>query len=100
MVAMPDGVKLATDLYFPADLREPLPVILIRTPYNKNGESYVAGAPRFAARGYVAAVQAARGRFESEGDYIISAADTNGGADAVDGLAAQSWSNGKVGTAG
>ena len=100
MVAMPDGVKLATDLYFPADLREPLPVILISTPYNKNGESYVAGARRFAARGYVAAVQDVRGKFESEGDYIISAADTNDGSDTVDWLAAQSWSNGKVGTTG
>src|SRR5581483_153430 len=36
MVPMRDGVKLATDIHKPEDAR-PRPVILGRTPYNKNG---------------------------------------------------------------
>src|ERR1700691_637904 len=35
MIPMRDGVHLATDLYFPEGAAEPLPVVLIRTPYNK-----------------------------------------------------------------
>ncbi|MHA1874099.1 MAG: CocE/NonD family hydrolase, partial [Candidatus Heimdallarchaeaceae archaeon] len=35
-VKMNDGVKLATDLYVPKDINSSLPVIFIRTPYNKN----------------------------------------------------------------
>ena len=35
MVPMRDGVQLSTDLYFPVEAGDPLPVILIRTPYNK-----------------------------------------------------------------
>src|SRR5687767_7033806 len=42
MVAMRDGVKLSTDIYRPiqsdgSPVREKLPVILTRTPYNKTG---------------------------------------------------------------
>ena len=36
MVPMPDGTRLATDVYLPADWQEPMPVLLKRTPYNKN----------------------------------------------------------------
>ena len=37
MVPMRDGVRLSTDLYFPEGAGEKLPVILVRTPYNKKG---------------------------------------------------------------
>lgn len=36
-VPMRDGVTLATDVYLPA-LTEPRPVVLVRLPYDKNGE--------------------------------------------------------------
>ena len=63
MVTMRDGVRLATDIYRPAvnGLPAPgkLPVILERTPYNKNGiESW---ARYFVPRGYVAVGQDVRG---------------------------------------
>ena len=32
MVAMRDGVRLATDVYLPSGPQQPLPTILIRTP--------------------------------------------------------------------
>jgi putative CocE/NonD family hydrolase len=101
LVPMRDGIKLSTDLYFPEGVQEKLPVILIRTPYNKNADDAVVLAARmFASQGYVAALQDTRGRYESEGEYTVSAADTNDGSDAVDWLASQPWSTGKVGTYG
>src|SRR5262245_30990951 len=43
MIAMRDGVKLATDVYLPAKNGKPLaervPVILERTPYGKSGKT-------------------------------------------------------------
>ena len=35
-IPMSDGVRLSTDLYFPVGASGPLPVVLIRTPYDKN----------------------------------------------------------------
>ncbi len=105
LVPMRDGIRLSTDLYFPEAAGQKLPVILDRTPYNKNTRfatgQRLAGLPEyFASHGYVVAVEDVRGKFESEGNYIVSAADTNDGYDAIDWLATQEWSNGKVGTIG
>ena len=102
MMPMRDGVRLSTDLYFPEGASGKLPVILIRTPYNKNGyrrdnsPTYI-----FAGQGYIVAVQDVRAKYESEGgEYIVSAADSQDGYDAIDWLAGQPWSNGKIGTFG
>ena len=111
LVPMRDGVKLSTDLYFPDRSTDKLPVILVRTPYNKNlwrgsgapiygwsqGDS---PAYKFAGQGYVVAVQDVRGRFESEGNYTISTPDAEDGYDATEWISSQAWSNGKVGTYG
>jgi putative CocE/NonD family hydrolase len=101
MVPMRDGVKLSTDLYFPEEAEEPLPTVLIRTPYNKK-PGRREGSPTwfFAGQGYVVAVQDKRGKFESEGEYVVSGGDDRDGYDTVDWLAKQTWSNGKVGTYG
>ena len=106
MIPMRDGIRLSTDLYFPEGAGKELPVILIRTCYNKEGwresrpgHSYYA-AYMFAGQGYVVAVQDVRGRFESEGEFIVSVDDTKDGYDAVTWLATQPWSNGKVGAYG
>jgi putative CocE/NonD family hydrolase len=72
---------------------------MIRTPYNKNNERLQSEALLYASQGYVVALQDVRGKFESEGEYIVSAADTSDGSDMVDWLASQPWSTGKVGTA-
>jgi len=93
MIPMRDGVKLSTDLYFPEGAGEKLPVIMVRTPYNKNADE---DTPcDFVGQDYVVAVQDVRGNFESAGDYIVSAADTSDGYDTVEWLASQSWSTGK-----
>ena len=60
-VPMRDGVKLATDLYFPEGAAGKLPAVLIRTPYNRKDRT---GAARmFAGQGYVVAVQDVRGGY-------------------------------------
>lgn len=98
-VPMRDGVKLATDLYFPEGAGGgKLPAILIRTPYNRKDRT--GGARMFAGQGYVVAVQDVRGKFDSEGHFTLSANDTGDGADTLDWIAVQPWSTGKIGTYG
>ncbi|MBI4421661.1 MAG: CocE/NonD family hydrolase [Gemmatimonadetes bacterium] len=101
MVSMRDGVRLSTDLYFPVGGVSRLPVILIRTPYNKRGRGVENEARSFAGHGYAVAVQDLRGKFESEGEFAkMSGRDPDDGYDTTGWLAAQDWSNGKVGTYG
>ena len=42
----------------------------------------------------------ARGKFDSEGRFTVSANDTNDGCDVLNWMAAQTWSTGKIGTYG
>ena len=85
MIPMRDGVRLSTDLYFPVGAGEKLPVIVIRTPYNKERfyENQWFGSYFFSGQGFVVAVQDCRGKFESEGDYTYIVADTDDGFDMV-----------------
>ena len=41
LIPMRDGIKLSTDLFFPDNANQKLPVILIRTPINKTGLGYM-----------------------------------------------------------
>ena len=101
MVPMRDGVRLATDLYFPVGTDTPLPVVQIRTPYGKLPHRRDASAARyFASHGFAVAVQDMRGRYQSEGEYFVSRADREDGYDMVSWLAEQPWSNGRIGTYG
>lgn len=102
MVPMRDGVRLATDVYRPVHdgvpNRDPLPVLLQRTPYGKRGRALVERAEYFARHGYVVALQDIRGRYESEGRFSkyddTSASD---GYDTVEWLAALPYTTGQVG---
>lgn len=103
MVPMRDGVRLATDVYRPARDGQPLtdrrPIVLIRTPYNKgNGQS--SEAKYFASHGYVAVVQDTRGRYRSEGVWHWMTDDGPDGFDCAAWIAAQPWSNGRIGMMG
>src|SRR5437764_4283120 len=65
-VKMRDGVVLRADIYRPsADGK--FPVLLQRTPYNKDNE--VGFGLKAAARGYVVVVEDVRGRYASEGEW-------------------------------
>ncbi len=110
MVPMRDGVRLATDVYRPARDGEPVPgrwpVILGRTSYDKSNE-WLWVKPvceYFTRRGYVVVVQDLRGRYKSEGfgQYFHTANPTEGkdSYDTIEWIAAQPWSNGRVGMVG
>jgi putative CocE/NonD family hydrolase len=92
-----DGLKLSTDIYLPQSEGK-FPVILIRTPYKK--EMLEVQARFYARRGYVVAVQDCRGRFGSPGVWEPFINEPKDGYDAVEWLAAQPWSSGKVGMIG
>src|SRR5260370_420977 len=75
-VPMRDGTILYADIYRP-DGRGPFPVLLQRTPYDKNMPlSLIMLDPLKAARhGYVVAIQDTRGRYTSGGECYASRAD-------------------------
>ena len=102
MVPMRDGVRLATDLYFPVDGAEAaLSTIMMRTPYGKDREYPYGGTiPMFVEAGYAFVFQDTRGRFGSEGDYTVRFSDREDGYDTVSWVVQQPWSNGKVATFG
>jgi putative CocE/NonD family hydrolase len=108
MMAMPDGVRLATDIYIPkaSGPSNKVPVIFVRTPYNFNFWDIQNGVPAdmtsaltAVKRGYAYVVQNERGHFFSEGNYEILGSRSDG-IHAIDWLAKQPWSNGKIGTTG
>ncbi len=110
MVRMRDGVHLATDIYFPASGGAPLPgtfpTILGRTSYDKNSSwMWVEPVGEFFARhGYVVVIQDLRGRHHSEGTgqyfHVVNPREGLDGYDTVEWIAAQPWSNGRIGTVG
>jgi uncharacterized protein len=107
MVPMRDGVRMATDVYFPANPDVPgerasgtFPVILVRTPYNKRAEDSRRQGEYFARRGYVYAIQDCRGRYRSEGTFYFLTQEAEDGYDAVEWAGSQPWSSGKVGMMG
>lgn len=97
MVPMRDGVKVATDIYFPAmrgaRISGSLPAILERTPYDKNHSESIAAF--YASHGYVYVAQDTRGRYHSEGVWHMMTDDMNDGYDTAKWLVAQPWSDGK-----
>jgi uncharacterized protein len=94
---MRDGVKLRADIYRPkADGQ--FPVILMRTPYDKDKEADF--GVKAAARGYVFVVQDVRGRYASDGEWYTFKNESNDGYDTVEWAAALPYSNGKVGMTG
>ena len=101
MVAMRDGVRLATNLYRPSVPGVRFPVILIRTPYNKEAMPFVTEPAKFfAGQGYLVATQDIRGKFQSEGEFAVQMKDGDDGYDTIGWIAQQPWSTGKVGTYG
>ena len=107
MVRMRDGKRMAADIYRPKDSTRKYPTVFVRTPYNFNFWDVRNGAPREMSReleavrrGYAYVQMNERGHFFSDGDYDILGPPLTDGEDALSWIAAQSWSNGKVGTIG
>lgn len=106
MMPMRDGIRLATDIYRPKGDTK-VPIVFSKTPYQFN--TWVDGkmttrtleeAYNAVSRGYAYVVQNERGRYFSEGEWDILGAPITDGYDAFTWMAAQPWSNGKIGVIG
>ncbi len=74
MIPMRDGVRLYTQVYAPAQATEKLPFLLLRTPYGTgafDSARLAASLPELAADGYIIVLQDIRGRFKSEGEFVM-----------------------------
>ncbi len=102
MIPIPDGVRLAADIYRPAREAKPaagrFPAVLTRTPYDKDNTAIE--ARYYAERGYVVVANDVRGRYASDGTWRLIADDPQDGYEVVEWIARQDWSDGKVGTFG
>ncbi|HEY8095985.1 MAG TPA: CocE/NonD family hydrolase [Methylobacter sp.] len=116
MVPMRDGIMLASDIYLPpGGVEKPggFPVILERTPYDKNAPSRSelqagttepmereAVAEYFVRHGYAVIYQDCRGRYNSEGIFTKYVNESADGYDTCAWIVAQPWCNGRIGTKG
>ncbi len=97
-IPMRDGVRLAADLFLP-DANGRFPTVLVRTPYNRKFP-FAASYRFFAKRGYAVVVEDVRGRHASQGVFGSTSQEGPDGSDTLNWIAAQPWSDGRVGMAG
>jgi len=82
MIPMRDGTKLFTVLMIPKGARN-APILLTRTPYNAAGRTRRTDSPNmvsmlpegdevFVRDGYIRVFQDIRGKYGSEGDYVVT----------------------------
>jgi putative CocE/NonD family hydrolase len=78
MIPVRDGVRLHTEIYTPKDAKVPLPFILERTPYglsddDKGYSRIIYGTySEMVPDGYIFVFQDIRGRFGSEGQFVMT----------------------------
>ena len=75
MIPMRDGVKLHVVILRPADITTPLPFLMQRTPYGcdeTSRASFSASRPELARDGYIYVCADIRGRYKSEGEFVMS----------------------------
>ncbi len=100
MLAMRDGVRLATVLVRPT-AEGAHPALLVRTPYRVSSLDAFAGFAKSLFDGnYALVLQNERGSGWSEGEFGLLTRTTADGQDTLDWIAAQDWSNGRVGMHG
>jgi putative CocE/NonD family hydrolase len=84
MIPMRDGVKLHAVILKPADIAAPLPLLIERTPYgaNRMDRAEISFArPELARSGYIFVGEDIRGRYKSEGEFVMSRPLIDHGAD-------------------
>jgi len=79
MIPMRDGVRLNTEVFSPKGATTPLPILFRRTPYGVGAGSIDAAGPNasykeLADDGYIFAFQDIRGRYKSEGKFVMQRA--------------------------
>ena len=123
MVPMRDGTKLYTVIMVPKGIRD-APILLTRTPYNAAGRAARSKSPRmmealplsdevFVEAGYIRVYQDVRGKYGSEGAYLMtpppvhSGYNPSGADDTMDAYDTIDWlvknvpeTNGRVGIIG
>lgn len=123
-ISLRDGIVIYADIYRPAEVTGPLPAILVWSPYGKHDgfltfedfpfragvpQSRLSGLEKFEGpdpawwcpRGYAVVQPDARGAYMSEGKlHVWDQQEGRHGADVVEWIAAQHWSNGRIGMAG
>lgn len=103
VVTTRDGISLSTDVYLPKLAEtQPVPTVLTRLPYDKAGRYtfWDKLADRFMSRGFAVVVQDVRGKFGSDGEREPFVNEVADGADTLDWIVDQAWSNGNVGMFG
>ncbi len=94
MIPMRDGAHLATDVYCPLNISSPLPVILVRTPYDKNQLSTLSS---YTEDNYIVVIQDVRGYYHSEGKKGLPFfSDRDDGQQTIKWIESQPWSNKKI----
>jgi len=75
MIPMRDGIKLHAVILTPADVATPLPILMQRTPYGVDDTtraSFFAQRPELARAAYIYVAEDIRGRYKSEGKFVMS----------------------------
>ena len=100
-VSMRDGVKLALDIYTPAQEKGPWPVILAYSPFPKERIFESAKPSFYCTHGYVCVQASERGSGFNQGKFTMHGTQAaQDGYDLVEWIAAQAWCNGNVGMMG
>jgi putative CocE/NonD family hydrolase len=74
MIPMRDGARLFTTVHAPNDAAGPVPILLVRTPYGIDGRAernLRVALKELADDGYIFVFQDIRGRFKSEGTFVM-----------------------------
>ena len=113
MIPMRDGARLQTVILTPISQKEPLPILIQRTPYgvpDKAPETIPPMLQELSNDGYIFVFQSVRGRFKSDGvfasSYYVDKNDpkavneTTDAYDTIDWLVKNVPSNGRVGIFG
>jgi len=103
MVAMRDGVELATDAWIPSVT--PAPTLLVRLPYGKDlpqllAYGLVPNVFALVEAGYAVVYQDCRGTWRSGGEFTPMLNEPGDGADTVAWLLRQPWCDGNIGSYG
>jgi uncharacterized protein len=75
-IPMRDGLRLHVEIYKPKNQTEPLPILFQRTPYGVEGAGgrLSGGYAELADEGYIFVFQDIRGRYKSEGTFVMQRA--------------------------
>jgi len=73
MIPMRDGVKLHTLVFSPEGRRGTMPILFMRTPYGIDGRAvmFPSNLKELADDGYIFVFQDIRGKFKSEGEFVM-----------------------------